>query len=211
MVKIGFIGFGDLGKQICNHFLKEKYSEKEIFIFDDLLNTDHTSAAFSFNDFLNSEHNDLAFIVSIGYKHLSLKNSIFNRLITHERTIKSFTHPSCFVSSDCRMEAGTIIYPLCNIDFGVSLGFGVLLNNSVTISHDSKIGNCSYLSPGVVVSGKVSIGENCFIGAGSIIADNVTIGNNVIIGIGTVVTTDVSDNTFAIGNPMRTVNHLELR
>ena len=32
---------------------------------------------------------------------------------------------------------GIVIYPMCNIDQGVILKDGTLLNNSVTVSHDS--------------------------------------------------------------------------
>lgn len=211
MEKVGFIGFGELGKQIFNRFLgKGTNFEEKVFIFDDDLFKNRIDA-FPFNDFLEEEYKELSFVVSIGYKHLGLKNSIIGKLLAHQRTINSFIHPSSFISNDFEVNAGIIIYPMCTIDVGVSIGSGTLLNNAVTVSHDSKIGSCCYLSPGVIISGRVTIGENCFIGAGCTIADNITIGNNVTIGIGTVVVDSIPDNMYAIGNPMRIVNHLKLR
>lgn len=212
MNKFGFIGFGDLGKQINNHFiLKEQLSENHVYFFDDNLYKRGAKNAFCFDDFLLEEHKHLSFIVCLGYKHLLFKNAIINQLLAAKRTIKSFIHPSGFISSDCTIMDGSIIYPLCAIDFGVVIGFGVLLNNSVTVSHDCTIGSCTYLAPGVVVSGKVTIGENCFVGAGTIITDHITIGSNVTIGVGTVVIRNIPDNTCVIGNPMKVVNQLILR
>ena len=212
MNKFGFIGFGDLGKQINNHFIaKEQLPENQIYFFDDNLHKRGAKNAFRFHDYLLEEHKDLSFINCLGYKHLMLKNAIINQLLDAKRTIQGFNHPSCFISSDCTIMDGSIIYPLCAIDFGVVVGFGVLLNNSVTISHDCTIGSCTYLAPGVVISGKVTIGENCFVGAGSIITDHITIGSNVTIGVGTVVTKNIPDNTCVIGNPMKVVNQLVLR
>jgi sugar O-acyltransferase (sialic acid O-acetyltransferase NeuD family) len=137
---------------------------------------------------------------------LILKNKIISKLHHERRRIHTFIHNSSHVCHTAKIGRGVIIYPMSNIDMGAIVHDGVLINNSVIVSHETTIGQCSYISPGVVFSGKVKVGENCFIGSGTVFANNVTIGNNVMIGIGSVVTKNIPDNTHAIGNPLRILN-----
>ena len=100
---------------------------------------------------------------------------------------------------------------MCNLDAEVELASGVLLNNSVVVSHNSRVGVAAYLSPGVVLSGHVTIGDFTFLGAGTTVANGRRIGTNARIGIGSVITRDVPDGASAIGNPLRLLEHpLEL-
>ena len=97
-------------------------------------------------------------------------------------------------------------YPMCNIDQHCIINQNVLLNNSVTICHNSNIGIGSYISPGVIVCGEVNIGKGCFIGAGSIISNGVDVGDFSTIGVGTVVTKDLPPYSNVIGNPMKVLD-----
>ena len=105
---------------------------------------------------------------------------------------------------------GTMIYPMCNVDKEVRLGRGVLLNNTVTVSHthNCTIGDGCYLSPGVTVSGNIDIGSECFVGAGAALANDIRIADRTTIGIGTTVTRDIeSPGRSVISNPMRVLDH----
>jgi sugar O-acyltransferase (sialic acid O-acetyltransferase NeuD family) len=208
-MKIAFIGYGELGVQI-HELLKQQHSAIEPVYFDDVQYKAKAENAYSFKDYVKEEFKNYSFVICLGYKHALIKNEIFTQLDKLGRRHLSFVHPSCFVNSSSVIEAGTVLYPMCNIDKGARIGNSVLLNNSVVISHDSTIGDCCYLSPGVVLSGKVTIGRNTFLGTGSVVANGIKIGNNVVVGIGTVVTKDIPDGSFVIGNPMRSVEHLEI-
>jgi sugar O-acyltransferase (sialic acid O-acetyltransferase NeuD family) len=199
--KAAIVGFGELGEQI-KEFLKsctEPYTE--IIYFDDAKFEINSINAFPFNNYINDDFKDFDFFVAIGYKHLIEKQKVIKNLIALNRSLPSFVHISSFKSKTSILGQASFIYPMCNIDKKTSIGEGVILNNSVTVSHDNIIGAGSYLSPGVVTCGYVEIGENCFIGAGSVISSHIKIGKNVTIGIGSVVTTNVPDNVSAIGNP----------
>jgi len=208
-MKIAFIGYGDLGRQI-HTLIQQTGSVEETVFFDDDLYQKKQANAFPFEAYGKELYKNYSFIVSLGYQHLPKKNKVIKSLDDLGRTLHSFIHPSCFVSPSAIIENGAIAYPMCNIDKEVKIGKGVILNNSVTISHNAIVGNCCYFSPGVVLSGNVTIGENTFVGAGAIVANNITIGKNVIIGIGTVVTQDVPGNSSVIGNPMKFVKSLHL-
>jgi sugar O-acyltransferase (sialic acid O-acetyltransferase NeuD family) len=209
-MKLAFIGFGELGKQI-HAFIKEKNASAECIYFDDILYSQKIVDSFPFNLYTDNKFADYNFIICLGYTLLKKKNQILQELIELNRKQVSFIHASSFIMSTAFVDDGTVCYPMCNIDKDVKIGKSVLINNSVVISHNSIVGDCCYLSPGIIVSGNVIIGNNTFIGAGSIIANNLSIGNNVTIGLGSVITKDIPDNSFVIGNPMKLVNSLQLK
>ena len=154
-------------------------------------------------DFSDERYADLSFYVCLGYKHLKRKLEITRELLALGRNVPAFVHSSSFRNSSAKVGSGSVAYPMCNLDKEVDVGIGVLLNNSVVISHNSTIGDGSYLSPGVVVSGFVSVGKNVFIGSGAVISNGVTIGDDAVIGLGTVVSRDVPAGASVIGNPMK--------
>lgn len=206
---IAFIGYGELGVQIFE-LLTQKYAPVKAVYFDDILYKAKVKDALPFDDFIKDDFKNYSFVIGLGYRHAALKNNISKQLDKLQRQSLTFIHHTCFVSSSASIGAGSVLYPLCNIDKEVKVGSAVLINNSVVISHNSVIGDSCYLSPGVVLSGNVIIDENSFLGTGVLVANNITIGKNVVIGIGTVVTKNIPDNAFAIGNPMKFVERLQI-
>lgn len=193
-----FLGFGDLGRQL-EGFLLENTEKIEATYFDDFLK-DKQKKILPFESY-KKYIVDYDWIVSLGYNRLMEKQIVVDYLLNESGSLLTIIHPTSFISSRSKLKQGVIIYPMCNIDKGVVLEEGVILNNSVTISHDCNIMRCSYLAPGVVVSGNSIVGKGCFIGSGSIISNGVKIGDNSIIGIGTVITSDIPPNSSVIGNP----------
>jgi sugar O-acyltransferase (sialic acid O-acetyltransferase NeuD family) len=208
-MKIAFLGYGELGRQI-HAMIRSNVPCLEPVFFDDILSQTGSDSAFPFQSYSNSEFADHGAIVSLGYKHISLKRTLLDHLQTLGRTVLQFAHPSCFVDSSADLSPGSILYPMCNIDRNVRIGRGTVLNNSVTVSHDSSVGDCVYVSPGATVSGNVGIGSNVFIGSGAVISNNIKIGDGAVVGIGTVVTHDVPGGAYVLGNPMRRVKGLQL-
>ena len=207
MKKTCIIGFGALGKQILD-LLARAGGAGRVVLFDDELNRKGGENSFPFGSFLDAQFADDEFYVALGYKHLPRKAEIFQQLRAAGRRTPSFVHSSCHVHPTCRVGEGSIVYPMCNLDAEVELASGVLLNNSVVVSHNSTVGTAAYLSPGVVLSGHVTIGDSVFLGAGTIVANGRRIGTNARIGIGSVITRDVPDGASAIGNPLRLLKRL---
>lgn len=205
MKKIGIIGYGILGQQIKN-FLVEQYSDNmlQIHIFDDY--SSEENLCFKFQSYKESRFKDLEFYIGLGYKHLKLKKSIFEYLINQNSKTPSLIHKTAYISPNSKIGIGVIIFPKCNIDQNVVIENLATLHNSVIVSHDTKIGECSYLSPGVIVSGNSIIGKFNFIGAGTIISNGIETGDFVKIGIGSVVTNNLNENENAIGNPLKIIS-----
>lgn len=206
MTRIGFIGYGELGRQI-DALVSPAGARCEKLFFDDNCVAEELPGAVTFDRHADEEFADVRFYVCLGYKHLVRKTEIVLRLLELGRELPSFIHSTCHVSPSARIAKGTVLYPMCNVDKDVTIGRGALLNNSVIVSHNTTIGDGCYLSPGVIVSGFVDMGANTFLGSGAIISNDLSIGQNSIIGIGTVVTKEVPDDCSAIGNPMRLLGY----
>lgn len=209
-IRIGLIGFGSVGKQLYNTLLENNYSENQIFIFADDAETDEDKRRYKFNDFKLERFRELQFIPTLGYLSKNLKYQVLNYLGENNYTIFSFIHPTAFVSKNAKIGRGVIIYPLCNIDQGVTVDDGSIILNSSVIAHDTYVGKCSYLAPGVCLSGFINIGELCFIGSAATVANNITVGKNSTIAIGTCLTKDIPENSFVIGNPFQHKKNLTL-
>ncbi len=195
-----FLGYGALGIQI-EAFLKENDPLYEAQYFDDYYVSDHL-ATLPFNNYKDNILN-YEWIISLGYKHLLLKQKLLNTIKSSGGSFFSVIHKSAYIASSANIYEGVVIYPMCNIDKDVVVKECTLINNSVIISHNSTIGECCYVSPGVTISGNVSIGAGTFIGSGTVIGNGVTIGNDVVIGAGSVVTKNIENGKNVIGNPLK--------
>jgi len=203
---LGLIGYGELG-QVVERWLCETHPAPSLRYFDDIACKADCENAFSYQQFSSSDHQDLQFLVCLGYRQPSAKQAAFALLRQNESRIFSLFHRYAMISISSQIGAGTIVGPGVVIDSGAILGEGVLVHCNATISHDARIGSCSYVSPGAIICGRARIGERTFIGAGAIIRDGVEIGDDCRIGMGAVVDREVPDGVSAVGSPLRLLNH----
>jgi phosphoglycerate dehydrogenase-like enzyme len=74
MKKLGFIGYGELGRQIAAFARGQAEPNCEVTYFDDLAHAEGLPGAVPFSTFTEERHADTSFFVCLGYKHLK-KNS----------------------------------------------------------------------------------------------------------------------------------------
>jgi len=205
--KLAIVGGGDLAEQLLNMITHTGIQFDKIVYFDDVKFDKGEKDFYRFNDYMKTEFDDFEFCICLGYKHLEKKTKIINNLKSSSRKLFTFIHTTAHIDKTSIIGKGVIIYPMCNIDYKVELMDGVILNNSVVVSHESVIGSSSFISPGTVIAGKVKIGSSVFIGTGSRVSSLITIGNSVRVGIGSVITKNIGHNLSVIGNPMRILDH----
>jgi sugar O-acyltransferase (sialic acid O-acetyltransferase NeuD family) len=204
-MKIGLIGYGELGKQF-EHFIAQSFSSYQFIYFDDIANTNKINNAKPFKDYLNPEYKEVFFLIALGYKYLETKNNILEELIKNKRKQYTFIHKTAIIDSTARIGSGTVIYPNVVIDKNVRIGQSVVLNLSVNVAHDSEINDSCFIGPAAVMNGFSKIGTRCFIGSNSTIIDNLSIADDVKIGAGSVVTNNITERGVYFGVPARKKN-----
>lgn len=201
-MKIGFIGYNVVGEHI-KYIIEKKYKNIEYLFFDDILYSKNIDNSYPFNRYKEFFNEGINFIVTLGYKHLLLREKIISEILIENESLLNVIDDSAIIPDDVKMGKGVIIYSGIILGNNVSISDGVLLHNGVIVSHDSKIGCSTYISPNATICGNVNVAECCFIGANSSIANDIAIGRECIIGIGSVITTNLVNGTNGIGNPFR--------
>ena len=120
-------------------------------------------------------------------------------------TISPLASVGCYGN---RIGIGTNIMTGTVITSDVRIEKGTLINLNCTIGHDSVIGQFVELSPGVHISGNCNVGDYSVLGTNATILPQLTIGKNVIIGAGSVVTKNIPDNCVVVGTPAKIIKDL---
>jgi acetyltransferase EpsM len=126
-----------------------------------------------------------------GLRDISVRVRSFERMLTAGFELPALIHPTAFVEPSAVIGAGTHLFPHTYAGSDVRIGFGVLLNTGVIISHDSQIGDYTNISPGAVLAGAVCVGERVLIGMGATINLGLHIGDGARVSNGATVKKDV--------------------
>ncbi|MBT9099539.1 acetyltransferase [Methylovulum psychrotolerans] len=140
-------------------------------------------------------------IIGVGYTQFGFKKDAFNRF-NAKIPMANMIHSSAYIDKSCKIGSGVVILPGCILDMGVELESNVLLNTSVSISHDSKVKAHSFIAPRVNIAGYVTVGALCFIGIGTTIIDNVKICDQVVIGAASLVLKNIEEPGTYYGHPI---------
>jgi UDP-3-O-[3-hydroxymyristoyl] glucosamine N-acyltransferase len=82
-----------------------------------------------------------------------------------------------------------------------TIGKGTKIDNQVQVGHNVKIGKYCLLIGQVGIGGSTVLGDNVIVAGQSGIADHVKLGDNVKVGAGSIVTSDITADSFYLGNP----------
>ena len=212
-MKLGFIGYGSLGRQIERMLAEDGLVQPlaTTYFDDDASSNSHPNAV-PFDSWQEDKYADFSFVVALGYKELRIKHKLFEHLLRREREMFSAIHSSATISPSATIGRGVVIFPGCVIDQYAKIGDGTVLYSRTTIAHDCRVGKSSFLAPSVTLAGNVTVGDRVFIGSGTCVANTVQIADDCIVGIGSVITHDLSSGCSAIGNPIRILSkRLKLR
>jgi acetyltransferase-like isoleucine patch superfamily enzyme len=141
-------------------------------------------------------------------------------VIWHEAQIREGAR----LGRDCIVGKGVYV------DFGVSIGNFVKIQNRASIYHGSTIEDGVFVGPHVIFTndtiprainpdgsrksdddwdvGPILVRYGASIGAGSILLPRIIVGRFALVGAGAVVTRDVPDFGLVVGNPARLVGHV---
>jgi sugar O-acyltransferase (sialic acid O-acetyltransferase NeuD family) len=206
MKTLAIIGAGHLGQQIAHYAISDNHYNEVVFFddFSDKKDINNYPIIGNSNDiekaFLNNAFDEL--IIGVGYKHLTVRKSLFERfdnIIPFGKII----HSSSWLDKTASVQDGCVLYPGCCIDANVMIKNNTILNVGCLVAHDTIIGQHCFLSPRVALAGFINIEEMCIIGINSTIIDNINIVSKTQLGGGTVVIKSIDKTGLYVGNPHR--------
>ncbi|MEQ8581139.1 MAG: NeuD/PglB/VioB family sugar acetyltransferase [Marinoscillum sp.] len=144
-----------------------------------------------------------AFILAVGNNEIRRRIGLFIR--SKSRKCLTIVDPGATISKSSTISSGTFVSAGAIINAQVEIGEDVIINTSVVVEHECKVGAGSHIAPGATILGNVEIGQNVFVGANTVIKEGIKIKDNVIVGAGSVVIDDLESNLKIVGNPAKRI------
>jgi len=130
-----------------------------------------------------------------GINHVDVRLKVFELLQAAGFTFPTLVHPTACVEPSACLADGVQVLAKSYISSEARIDFGTVVNASVVVSHDCRIGRVVNLSPGAMLAGGVTIEDFAQIGMAVTINLNLTIGRGARVGNGATVKSDVPAGT----------------
>jgi len=128
---------------------------------------------------------------------------IVERLALPEERYATVIHPSCAISGDTVIGAGSVLLAGVVATANVSIGNHVVVMPQVVFTHDDVVARFSTFGSGVRLAGGVAVGTGAYVGAGAMVREGGSIGEWALVGVGAVVLGDVPPHQVWVGVPAR--------
>lgn len=150
----------------------DKFLDLPVFALEELQNIYAPDSIFVLNTIgynsMNEIRENLAKVIcALGYKEYS------------------FISKRSYVSDSALVGEGCIVMPCSNVGHNVKIGHGVILYNSVCLTHDIYVGDFSFICSGTVVGGFARVAHHCFLGLNSTISTGVCVAPYTLVGAST--------------------------
>jgi len=130
-----------------------------------------------------------------GIGNYRIRLQVFQRLAEAGFVCPAIVHPTAHIDPSAHLDAGVLVLAQSYISGNAFVGMGSLINNSVVVSHDCRLGVCVNLSPGAIIAGEVQIGDFTQTGMNATINIGLKIGSECLIGNSAIIKADVPPGT----------------
>lgn len=83
--------------------------------------------------------------------------------------LASLVHPQASVSTDTKIEYGSIVVAGAVVNIGATIEFGGNINNGSSVNHDCILNSGVHICPGARFAGDVCIGDRSWIDVGAVV------------------------------------------
>ncbi|MCB0392501.1 MAG: NeuD/PglB/VioB family sugar acetyltransferase [Bdellovibrionales bacterium] len=141
-------------------------------------------------------------LMGIGYKNMSARKEIFEKL-ANKTNFFNYIHPYAWVAKNVKLGVGCFVSPGCIIDQSSVIGNNNFLFSGCVFAHDTQVADHCFFGPHVTMAGNCIIEKLCFLGVGSVLKNNIRIVENSTVGAGAVVINNIEQSGTYVGNPAR--------
>jgi len=205
MRDIIIVGAGSVGGHIASNAASYGIEKHLLgFLDDDLKKQETQFCGFPVIGSLNWLKGKSNLSVILGIAFPKVKKEIYDIYLKGKNFIfPSLIHSTAWISQDCSIADGTIIYPHTSINYGSQIGCFCVLNMNCALGHHAIIGDFSSLSPGVNLGGNTTLGNKVEMGIGSCTLQNLSIGHSSLIGGQSMVVASLPPFSKAKGVPAK--------
>lgn len=150
-----------------------------------------------------ANRNDVGVLLGIGIP--SVKQKVVPRLVELGAMFPTFVDPRAIIGDEVSIGRGVVICAGAIVTCNVVIDDFAMINLSVTVGHDVKIGKFSTISPAANLSGYVEVGEGTDLGTDCTVIPGKKIGKQAVVGAMACVTKDIPDYATAVGIPAKVV------
>lgn len=124
--------------------------------------------------------------------------------------VATILHPHASVSSETKIDCGSIVVAGAVINIGTTAGMGCIINTGSSVDHDCVLSAGVHVCPGARLAGDVHVGAQSWIGIGAVVRQGIKIGSNVTVGAGAVVVKDIPDDQTVVGVPAQPLSRPQI-
>jgi len=189
-MKLALFGYGGHAKEVA-----AQINNSIDFFVDDEYSNEYAKPISLFNPEI--------YMMMVAVSDPKHREEIVKKLPKETRYFK-FIHPTAQIfAKDVEIGEGSFIGANSILTTSIKIGNHAILNRSVHIGHDSKIGDYFSAMPNAIVSGNVTIGDRVYIGTNSTIIEKRQLSNDIIIGANGVVVKDIINPGTYVGVPVK--------
>jgi sugar O-acyltransferase (sialic acid O-acetyltransferase NeuD family) len=203
--KIIIVGAGSVGGHVASN--PEIYGlDDQIFGFvdDDLSKQGQEFCGYKVIETVDWLLDQQDFDVIIGIAFPKVKQALLKKLsVNSSISYSSITSRNAWISNDCSIGEGSIIYPGTSINYGSVIGDFVVINMNCALGHHAFVGDYCSFAPGVLLGGHTTIGHATEMGIGSATLQGIEIGKEVTVGGQCMIISNIPDGVKVAGVPGR--------
>jgi len=201
------LGAGSVGGHIVSNAKAYGISERIIgFLDDDPAKKNTFFYGYNIIDTFSWLENKSQLSVVLGIAFPKIKKKIYDNYLAGKKfNFPILVHPQSWISEECDIQKGTIIYPNTSINYGSRIGEFCVLNMNCAVGHHSSIGDFSSLAPGVNLGGHTKLDFQVDMGINSSTKQFIHISNNVVVGGQSMVLKDVAAGQTVVGVPAKSI------
>lgn len=132
-----------------------------------------------------------------------LKEKFMNLAAAQGRKAATVVHPTVVIGRKVEIGEGSVVCPMTVLTTNIIIGRAVMLNLTVTVGHDCRIGDYVTVSPGANISGGCHIGANTYIGTNATLREYVNFPANSTLGMGGSLVKTAETPGIYVGNPAK--------